>query len=257
MAGQAVAGVLPPIVEIVSVLAVPEDSGAVDDDVLQNNSSKSAFAYFITATAVSGIALLAFIHLTRRQRSLQKALHPEHAFSQDSQPTATKITIPLWTLFKKLRWMALGVYLCFAVTMVYPVFATKIESVHGEGSVPRLLQPPIFIPLAFLFWNAGDLFGRVVLLIPKLNLSHYPFALFTMSLARVLFIPLYLQCNVKGRGAWINSDAFYLVVVQFLFGATNGYVGASCMVGAAEWVAAEEREAAGGFMGLMLIGIRT
>jgi len=140
------------------------------------------------------------------------------------------------------------------VTMFYPVFTTVIESVRDKGSMPRLFQPPTFIPLAFLFWNAGDLFGRVVLLIPKLNLSHYPFALFAMSLARVIFIPLYLQCNVQGRGAWINSDAFYLVVVQFLFGVTNGYVGASCMVGAVEWVEAEEREAAGGFMGLMLVG---
>lgn len=255
MAGQAVAGVLPPIVEIISVLAVPEDNETADDDVLRNNSSKSAFAYFITATAVSGVALVAFTHLRRRQKSLQNTLNnPEHRSSEGAELTTTKKFIPLWSLFKKLRWMALGVYLCFAVTMVFPVFTAEIESVRDKNTMSRLFEPSIFIPLAFLFWNAGDLFGRVILLIPKFNLSHYPFALFVMSLARLVFIPLYLQCNVRGRGSWINSDAFYLVIVQFLFGATNGYVGASCMVGAAEWVAVEEREAAGGFMGLMLVG---
>ena len=41
--------------------------------------------------------------------------------------------------------------------------------------------------------------------------------------------------------------------MQFFFGATNGFVGSTCMMGASEWVEAEEREAAGGFMGLMLV----
>lgn len=73
-------------------------------------------------------------------------------------------------------------------------------------------------------------------------------------MARFLFIPLYFLCNIKGRGAAVSSDFFYLVIVQFLFGLTNGYLGSSCMMGAGDWVAPEEREASGGFMGLMLVG---
>jgi len=42
--------------------------------------------------------------------------------------------------------------------------------------------------------------------------------------------------------------------VQFLFGLSNGYLGSSCMMGVEEWVEEEEREAAGGFMGLWLVG---
>lgn len=74
------------------------------------------------------------------------------------------------------------------------------------------------------------------------------------SLARAVFIPLYFLCNIHGKGAVVASDAFYLVVVQFLFGLTNGYLGSTCMIGAGVWVDVEEREAAGGFMGLMLVG---
>ena len=73
-------------------------------------------------------------------------------------------------------------------------------------------------------------------------------------MSRVVFIPLYLLCNIHGNGAAVSSDAFYLVVVQFLFGLSNGFLGSTCMMGAGEWVEVDEREAAGGFMGLMLVG---
>ena len=73
-------------------------------------------------------------------------------------------------------------------------------------------------------------------------------------MARFIFVPLYFLCNIKGRGATVSSDFFYLVIVQFLYGMTNGYVGSECMMGAGEWVEPEEREATGGFMGLCLVG---
>ena len=51
----------------------------------------------------------------------------------------------------------------------------------------------------------------------------------------------------------VESDLFYLLLVQFPFGLTNGWLGASSMMAAGEWVAEGEREAAGGFMGLCLV----
>jgi len=56
-----------------------------------------------------------------------------------------------------------------------------------------------------------------------------------------------------GKGAVIKSDAFYLFVVQFGFGATNGWLSSSCMMGAGEYVEEGEREAAGGFMAVNLV----
>ena len=52
----------------------------------------------------------------------------------------------------------------------------------------------------------------------------------------------------------MRSDIFYLLIVQYLFGVTNGVLGSACMMGAGEWVEEEEREAAGGFMGMWLVG---
>ncbi|PGH21633.1 hypothetical protein AJ80_03066 [Polytolypa hystricis UAMH7299] len=277
MAGQGVAGVLPCIVQILSVLAVPErkeatDANAESEEDMQYQSSKSAFAYFATATGVSGIALFAFLHLVRRQHALRhirsKSIASEDpneeitssaSSSSSSSSAQPKKSIPLWTLFRKLRWLALALFVCFTITMIFPVYTAAIRSVRDTDSssptdIPRMFQPAIFIPLAFLLWNVGDLLGRIILLVPSLSLTHRPRALFFLSLSRVLFIPLYTMCNVRGRGAVVDSDLFYLFIVQFLFGATNGYIGGSCMVGAGEWVDVEEREASGAFMGLMLVG---
>jgi equilibrative nucleoside transporter 1/2/3 len=126
--------------------------------------------------------------------------------------------------------------------------------VRDPNSAPRLFQPATFIPLGFLFWNVGDLLGRMGPALPAIRLTAYPKVLFLLSVARVVFIPLYLMCNVGGKGAAVTSDFFYLVIVQLLFGVTNGYLGSSCMMGFVEWVDAEEAEAAGGFMSLCLVG---
>ncbi|ETN39611.1 uncharacterized protein HMPREF1541_05837 [Cyphellophora europaea CBS 101466] len=257
MTGQGVAGVLPPLVQIISVAAVHRKQGEGPEAAAQ--SPKSAFIYFLTATAISAISLLAFFYLVRRKRH-RDALHAATKTTLNGASEGDALTggagqgdtnserasVPLMVLFRKLSFLSVAVFLCFAITMVFPVFTAITESVSGIDSAT-------FIPLGFLMWNIGDLGGRLLLAVPKLSLTHYPFALFCISMARLIFIPLYFLCNIKGRGAYVNSDFFYLVIVQLLFGLTNGYLGSSCMMGASEWVAPEEREVAGGFMGMMLV----
>lgn len=60
------------------------------------------------------------------------------------------------------------------------------------------------------------------------------------------------MCNINGRGS-IAGDWFYLIVVQFLFGLTHGWLSGTSMMGALVWVDQEEREAAGAFMGFTLV----
>ncbi|KAL8822119.1 MAG: hypothetical protein Q9191_007140 [Dirinaria sp. TL-2023a] len=251
MVGQGVAGVLPPIVQIVSVLSV---AGA--EDGAAQESPKSAFAYFLTATGISALVLAAFPLLVRRHRDqavVAKAALDTVGGGEEEERIEKKV-VGMWTLFRKLHWFSAAVALCFTITMLFPVFTAKIYSVRPADTAPRIFQPVCFIPLAFLFWNAGDLLGRVITLAPSLVATRHPRALFLSSVLRLVFIPLYLLCNINGQGAAVSSDFFYLVIVQFLFGITNGYVGSSCMMGAPECIEEREREAAGGFMGLMLVG---
>lgn len=267
MTGQAVAGVLPCIAQIATVLAAPSGkSHGLQNGTRQPHSpledspspsleasSTSAFAFFLTATAISVLALLSFVYLLRRRAAVNqnfmsspKPLSPANLTSSGELP---RKPVGLWALFRKLPLLSTSVFLCFAITMTFPVFTTQIVSVN-----PETFPSPVFIPLAFLLWNTGDLLGRLLTVSSTLSLTHYPFALFTLAIARVIFIPLYFLCNIRGDGAVIPSDAFYLVVVQGLFGLSNGYLGSSCMMAAGEWVAEEEKEAAGGFMGLSLVG---
>ncbi|KAL2829779.1 nucleoside transporter-domain-containing protein [Aspergillus cavernicola] len=248
MSGQGVAGVLPCLAQILSVLAVPEQG----EEQAPGSSWKSAFACFITATGASALTLVSFVWLTKRQ-SLHVIDDNSESINTDTDPTPTK-TVSLWSLFTRLRLPAISIYLCFVVTMMYPVYTSKIESVRSGPDTPRLFQPAVFIPLSFFFWNTGDLLTRMLVLNPRFSLAHHPWALLILAIARAGFIPLYLLCNISGRGAIVKSDFFYLFIVQTLFGATNGYLSSCCMMGASYWVSADEREPAGGFMSLMLVG---
>ncbi|KAG9523400.1 nucleoside transporter family, partial [Aureobasidium melanogenum] len=257
MAGQGVAGVLPCIAQIVSVLSV---SNSQQDEPTDDAPGApppvpgtAAFAYFLTATVICASTLAAFFFLVQKHNAKKATAHQDMTSSLDSVDQPKRNTVPLGLLFRKLRWLAAAVFLTFTVTMMFPVYTQRILSVNATHSTSRIFQAPSFIPLAFLFWNAGDLLGRLLPAVPRLSLIHRPKLILILSIARVGFIPLYHLCNIRGQGAVIDSDVFYLVVVQLLFGISNGYLGSMCMMGAAEWVDPEEREASGGFMGLCLV----
>jgi equilibrative nucleoside transporter 1/2/3 len=249
MTGQAIAGVAPPIVQLVSVLSTPSINAQGET---AGESSTSALAYFATATGLSFLTLLAFLQMATRRRNTQRDKHlTEDLIERNDTP---RKSVPLWILFKKTRWLSSAVFLTFGITMFFPVFTQRILSVKTSDDPPRLLEPASFIPLAFFFWNAGDLTGRLLTALPALLITSKPHSVLILSVARILWVPLYYLCNIDGKGAIINSDFFYLLVVQFSFGLSNGFVGSTCMMGAVEYVEPEEREAAGGFMGLMLVG---
>lgn len=250
MVGHGIAGILPPITQIVSVLSVPPKHHT---DGAPNLPSTSAFIYFMTATAVSLTTLGAFLYLLSRASSkCRMQLIDQHNAMSDS--AVLRKSIPLARLFKKLYWLASAVFITFAVAMFFPVFTGKVLSVRDPSTAPRLFKPEAFIPLAFFFWNLGDLTGRMILALPALRLFHRPQLILILSILRIGFIPLYYLCNIGGEGAAVNSDLFYLFIVQLLFGMTNGYIGSSCMMGFPEYVELEELEAAGGFMPMVLVG---
>ncbi|KAH8153088.1 uncharacterized protein LAJ45_02675 [Morchella importuna] len=234
MTGQAIAGVLPAIAQIITVVLVP-----TTDTDSQAASPKSAFLYFLTATSVSALSLLLFFTLLARHSSSTSTnkLPTDTTPATTTAPLETPATphrkeVPLWTLFKKLRYLATALWLTFFVTMAFPVYTQLIVSVRPlTPDTPRLFTPDVFIPLSFLIWNLGDLGGR--LLCGVYQWRGRPEALTLMALARVVFVPALAACNVRGEGA---------------------LVGVMCGTGAApEVVGRGEREAVGGFMGLCLV----
>ncbi|EPS38318.1 hypothetical protein H072_7909 [Dactylellina haptotyla CBS 200.50] len=250
MSGQGVAGVLPSIAQMISVLAIPPKSPESQDDKTASASPKSAFAYFLTATAVSAAALLLFRILLSRHSDKGHSNHPvadELAGPDALQP---KKNLSLWQLLKKLPLPAYTVFFTFALTMIFPVFTQATFSVSPPSS-SVFSRPEVFIPFSFFIWNSGDLIGRVVCGFPKLACTN-PTILAIASTARIVYLPIYFLCNIKGGGAKVNSDFFY-ELVQFTFGLTNGYVGSNTMMLAPGLVSEDEIPAAGGFMGLCLV----
>lgn len=254
MAGQGVAGVLPPLTQIISVLVAPPTKSAAHDGEDQGRGN-AAFIYFLTAVLVSLLAILGFIPLVRRHNRIVEARMTEDMTAsfnsiQEAERAARKV-VSIPALFRKLHWFAAAVFMCFAIAMFFPVLTPKVLSVSPPETASPLLRPSAFIPLGFFFWNLGDLGGRASAL--GLPCRKRPALLFGFSVARVLFLPLYALCNIHGNGAVVNSDIFYLVFVQFPFGLTNGWLASNCMMAAGEWVDEGEREASGGFMGLCLV----
>ena len=293
MAGQGVAGVLPLLVQIASVLS----TGDAEDDTTDGHElSSSALGYFVTATLVALLALAAFLYLLRRHRTMgshspakpddddvqETPSSAQMLDSSTSPPHPDHIKVPLLTLYRALFYPATAIFVTFAVTMLFPIFTAEILSTSpaASPSTPAILRPAAFIPLSFLVWNTGDLLGRLVPLVPQLSLAESPKTLLLLSVLRVLHIPLYYLCNIQHATAQptgvalaaaplvtrmlsavssttpgVRGDLFYLLVVQLPFGLTNGYVGSCAMMGATgpRYVEEHQRESAGSFMGLALV----
>ncbi|KAJ6627477.1 nucleoside transporter-domain-containing protein [Mycena sp. CBHHK59/15] len=120
----------------------------------------------------------------------------------------------------------------FVVTLaVFPAITTSILPTNPDT------HPLLFSAIHFLVFNVGDFMGRYVCSFPRL-LIWSARRLLTLSLARTLFVPLFLMCNLQRPSATgipssplINSD-FVFMLILFFFGMSNGYLSSLCMMSA-------------------------
>lgn len=290
MVGQAVAGVLPAIALILSILLVGETKTTekpVEKDY-------GVFLYYITASlvAVTSIGLLWLV--TERKESGYQSLDLDEGLGPDlhievvldllvqdlhtgldtglaplgpmdlAGPEPSPGKVPFSTLWAKLKLIVLSIFLTFSITLIFPVFASTVESVHPHSQF-KLLQKEIFIPFIYLIWNLGDLLGRIWCGMPNSKLLiRSPRVLIAYALARLVFIPLFFTCNIGGASsgsspaqngasaALIPSDLWY-VSLQLLFGLSNGQLCTSCFMIVGDFCDTdEEKEAAGGFTAVFL-----
>lgn len=262
MVGQAVAGVLPSIALIISVLALDNGTGPQDTYLGKNYG---LFFYYLTASlvAVLSIVLLQLVDSYRSDTAyhpLEEQNLPETESASESSPEeeqedVKKVHVPFSVLWSKLKLIVTSIFLTFSITLVFPVFASTVESVHSDSNKSIFLKQ-IFIPLIFFIWNLGDLMGRVLC-----GLKNSPFlianpkSLIKLTTLRLLFIPLFFTCNISPSslaGALINSDIWY-VILQFLFGLSNGQLATSSFMIVGDYCDTDEEKAvAGGFTTVFL-----
>jgi equilibrative nucleoside transporter 1/2/3 len=109
----------------------------------------------------------------------------------------------------------------------------------------------------FLAFNGMDFCGRILAgsidVIPSNKL-------FLASAARLIFIPLFMVCNVRSNVATyksffpilFKSDAAPLIIM-FVFALTNGYVSSRLMMVAPSFVKPEDQQLAGMLMAFFLV----
>lgn len=152
---------------------------------------------------------------------------------------------------------AAAVLITFLVTLgCFPAISMQVVSTLDSETA---WASKFYIPVAcFLLFNIGDYVGRFLA-----GLIQWPrpgkagaFITLTISIARFVFIPLFLLCNVRpsDRGVTsvqFESDVAYIVIMA-LFSITNGYVGSICMISGPQVVRPEEAQTAASLMVAML-----
>lgn len=267
MVGQAIAGVLPSVALIVSILLIGDKPKEVIDDYEYVDKNFGVFVYYITATLIS-IVCMALLYLTNHYRTesaystlnqmVDLPLDAEEPPEETPEITQTKF-VSFWVLWSKLKLIVLTIFLTFSITLIFPVFASNVKLTNAASSKHVFFQDKIFIPFIFLMWNLGDLLARVICgWKNSILLIKNPKVLFIYSLSRLIFIPLFLTCNIHPytsadeSSALVNSDLWY-IFLQLLFGLSNGQLSTSCfMIVGSFCDDDDEKEAAGGFTTVFL-----
>uniref|UniRef100_A0A8C9YNJ6 Solute carrier family 29 member 1a n=1 Tax=Sander lucioperca TaxID=283035 RepID=A0A8C9YNJ6_SANLU len=230
----------------------------------------SAFGYFITACVVILLAIMSYFVLPRME------FFQYHMESNGSRPSAdeenkmdllkkvsekrpvvslmedeAKPTVSVVNIFKQIWVMALSVCFIFTVTIgTFPAVTVEVESTVAAGGA----WGTYFIPVScFLLFNLMDWAGRsltAVCMWPGKDSMWLP----VLVGLRVVFVPLFMLCNVQPRNylpVLFGHDAWYIVFMIF-FSFSNGYLASLCMCFGPKKVSQHEAETAGAIMAFFL-----
>ncbi|XP_036801760.1 equilibrative nucleoside transporter 1 [Oncorhynchus mykiss] len=160
-------------------------------------------------------------------------------------------TVSMLTIFKKIWVPALSVCFAFTVTIgVYPAVTVDVKSTVANGGAWEMY----FIPVCcFLLFNLSDWAGRSLTAVctwPGKDSKLVPI----FMVARVIFVPLFMLCNVQPRynlPVVFPHDAWF-IVFMILFAFSSGYLASLCMCFGPKLVAPHEAETAGAIMAFFL-----
>uniref|UniRef100_A0A665WL99 Equilibrative nucleoside transporter 1-like n=1 Tax=Echeneis naucrates TaxID=173247 RepID=A0A665WL99_ECHNA len=231
----------------------------------------SAFGYFITACVVVLLAILSYLVLPRMvsqiflntptwstcQRNDGELFVCFSESSAEKRPVVSlvedeaKPTVSVFNIFKQIWVMALSVCFIFTITIgVFPAVTVAVESTVANGGA----WSTYFIPVScFLLFNIMDWAGRSLMGVcmwPGKDSKWLP----ALVILRVIFVPLFMLCNVQPRSNFpvlFAHDAWYIVFMIF-FSFSNGYLASLCMCFGPKKVSPQEAETAGAIMAFFL-----
>ncbi|CCM03372.1 uncharacterized protein FIBRA_05502 [Fibroporia radiculosa] len=249
MSGQAAVGVVVSGVQVLSAAASMRNASPSPAPSLEASASRTPEE--VSASLFLGLSTIFLIitqgvHMWMMSLPAYKTLSSSRAISRISEPHSldeTQILTSETSVHKSLSGKTqivrmaklnlpynFAVAYVFAITLsVFPPITVSIQSTNPA------MHPLLFSAIHFLIYNIGDFLGRFLCSIPRL-LVWSANRLVAIALARTLFIPLFLMCNVQWSspvavGPIITSDAMFMLIL-LLFSTSNGYVSSMCMMSA-------------------------
>ncbi|XP_024413597.1 equilibrative nucleoside transporter 1 isoform X1 [Desmodus rotundus] len=262
MSGQGLAGIFASVAMICAIASGSE-------------LAKSAFGYFITACGVIVLTIICYLGLPRlefyryyQQLKLEGSGEQEtklDLISKGEEPRAGKeesgVSAPssqptnkshsIRAILKNILVPALSVCFIFTITIgVFPAVTAEVKSSIAGSSA----WENYFIPVScFLTFNVFDWLGRSLTAIsmwPGKDSLWLP----SLVLARLVFVPLLLLCNVYPRQhlpVFFEHDAWFIIFMA-AFAFSNGYLASLCMCFGPKKVKPAEAETAGAIMAFFL-----
>ncbi|XP_043970086.1 equilibrative nucleoside transporter 1-like [Gambusia affinis] len=225
----------------------------------------AAFGYFIVACVVIFLSILSYVLLpkltffqfyqerNRKQRTddEQNIITLMNAENKDAAADEKQQSISMMKIFKKIWILATSVCFTFTVTIgTFPAITADTRSTLADGGTWELY----FVPVScFLLFNLSDWTGRsltAVFMWPGKDSPVLPAAI----LARIVFVPLFMLCNVQPRShlpVFFYHDGFF-IAFMLLFAFSNGYLASLCMCYGPKNVLPHEAETAGAIMAFFL-----
>ena len=152
--------------------------------------------------------------------------------------------ISVLQIVKQIKWMLFSVFMTFLITL--SVFPSVLSEIKPNSSTR--LGDTYFTPVTcFLLFNLGDFIGRTVAGSFQVLSKRW---LIILSVARVVFIPLFIFCNCRpgdkrSLHVWFKNDA-YPIVFTLLCSLTNGYFASLAMMYGPQLVPKGPEQAAAG-----------
>ena len=132
-------------------------------------------------------------------------------------------TAAVWKHVKK---PAFSIFLTFFVTLgLFPGWTSELRSIHQCRTHFRLAND-LYVPFMFLFFNVGDLVGRLLSArLPTMQVRDLSTKLVVAACLRFCFFPLLFLCTggSNPHRLQIHSD-LYSEVTQFAFAVSNGFI---------------------------------
>lgn len=262
MSGQGLAGFFASVAMICAIASGSE-------------RSESAFGYFITACVVVLLAVVCYLALPRLEfyryyvqlnlegpseqetklDLISKGEEPRGGREESGVPAPSSLPTSqnhsIKAILKNISVLALSVCFIFTVTIgLFPAVTAEVESSIAGTSAWK----NYFISVAcFLNFNVFDWLGRsltAVCMWPDKDSYWLP----GLVVARIVFIPLLLLCNVKQRyylPSIFKHDAWFIIFMA-AFAFSNGYLASLCMCFGPKKVKPAEAETAGSIMSFFL-----